>query len=96
MRAAEPKGEVAATEPQGDRYCTIVVDPPWPMVKIERDVRPNQVAFGCAWGLDYDFTMVWHKPGGFQPFGLPQYNCEFVLFGHRGPLMFLDTAFSTS
>jgi hypothetical protein len=26
-------------------YETIVLDPPWPMTKIERDVRPNQVAF---------------------------------------------------
>ena len=27
------------------RVETIVLDPPWPMAKIERDVRPNQVAF---------------------------------------------------
>lgn len=26
-------------------YSTLVVDPPWPMQKIERDVRPNQVEF---------------------------------------------------
>ena len=24
-------------------YRTIVIDPPWPMEKIKRDVRPNQV-----------------------------------------------------
>jgi hypothetical protein len=39
--------EVAALEavlPQ-QTYETIVVDLPWPMTKIERDVRPNQVAF---------------------------------------------------
>jgi hypothetical protein len=30
------------------RYETIVMDPPWPMTKIERDVRPNQVAFDYA------------------------------------------------
>lgn len=28
-----------------DRYRCIVIDPPWPMEKIERDVRPNQVGF---------------------------------------------------
>lgn len=27
------------------RYQTIVIDPPWPMQKIERDERPNQVGF---------------------------------------------------
>jgi hypothetical protein len=27
------------------RYGTIVIDPPWEMEKIKRDVRPNQVAF---------------------------------------------------
>lgn len=43
------------------------------------------------WGLTYVFTMVWHKPGGPQPFELPQYNCEFVLFARRGSLSFLDT-----
>lgn len=132
--------EVAATKaamPDG-KFETIVIDPPWPMQKIERDVRPNQVAFEypvmsedelvafgervnavtadhChmfmwtthkflpmamrlldAWGFRYVLTMVWHKPGGFQPIGLPQYNCEFCLYAKRGSPSFIDTkAFST-
>jgi len=44
-----------------------------------------------GWGFTYIFTMVWHKKGGFQPFNLPQYNCEFVLFGKKGSLPFLET-----
>jgi len=113
------------------RYETIVIDPPWPMERIERDQYPNQVAIdyptmsideladfalpdmaadNChlfcwtthkflpaglrlleTWDFRYVLTMVWHKPGGFQPFGLPQYNCEFVLYARRGSPTFIDT-----
>ena len=116
------------------QFDVIVIDPPWPMEKIERDVAPNQVAFeyptmeeseltemqmpaasDChlwlwtthrflpmafrlldAWGFKYVCTFVWHKNGGFQPFGLPQYNCEFAIYARRGTPQFIDTkAFST-
>lgn len=123
--------DVAAREveqPTGE-FDVIVIDPPWPMKKIERDERPNQVEFDyptmseaelgqlpipaakdChvwlwtthkflpmafrllgAWNLKYVCTFVWHKPGGFQPIGLPQYNCEFALYAKRGSPKFLDT-----
>lgn len=127
--------ELAATKaemPDG-KFETIVIDPPWPMQKIERDVRPNQVAFeyptmsedelrifgdkvneasadDChmfmwtthkflpmalrlleSWGFRYVMTMVWHKPGGFQPIGLPQYNCEFCLYARKGSPTFAET-----
>jgi N6-adenosine-specific RNA methylase IME4 len=121
--------------PASGSYDVIVIDPPWPMEKIERDVRPNQVAFDypvmsedeikavelpasddchvwvwtthkflpmalrCveAWGLKYVCTFVWHKPGGFQPIGLPQYNCEFALYCRKGSPLFADTkAFNTA
>jgi N6-adenosine-specific RNA methylase IME4 len=112
------------------RYSCIVIDPPWPMQKIEREVRPNQVGFeyptmsedelaafpvphiaadDChlfcwttqkflfmanrlieAWGFRYVCQFIWHKPGGFQPIGLPQYNCEFALYARRGTPKFVD------
>lgn len=125
----EKQAEALKIKPPKNSYRTIVIDPPWDMQKIERDVTPNQVGFdyptmseeelesfhvpadtNChiylwttqkflpmafrlldRWGFKYIFTMVWHKPGGFQPFGLPQYNCEFVLFGRKGNIDFLDT-----
>jgi len=115
------------------KFGTLVIDPPWPMEKIEREVRPNQagfdyptmseaelLAFGekvgnltaddChmfmwttqkflpmalrvieAWGFRYVLAMVWHKPGGFQPIGLPQYNCEFAIYARKGAPQFIDT-----
>ena len=109
-------------------YDVIVIDPPWNMQKIERDVAPEQVAFEyptmtteeiavleiptaenshvflwttqkflpdafkllIGWGLKYVCTFVWHKNGGFQPFGMPQYNCEFVLYARKGTPQFID------
>lgn len=132
-RAAIRRQALSVAPPSG-QYRTIVIDPPWPMQKVEREVRPNQVGFEYPtmsedelsalalpaadechlylwttqkflpmalrlmdrWGFPYIFTMVWHKPGGFQPVGLPQYNCEFALFGRKGGLAFDETkAFPT-
>lgn len=111
-------------------FDAIVIDPPWPMEKIERDVRPNQgrsldyptmgeaelcamtlpaakdchlwcwttstflpLAFRCleAWGFSYSCLFVWHKPGGPQPAGGPQFNCEPILYARRGSPKFVDT-----
>jgi N6-adenosine-specific RNA methylase IME4 len=109
-------------------YDVIVIDYPWPMEKIEREVAPNQVAFeyptmsldeiteleiptadDChifMWttqkflpftldlvkqkGYKYVLTMVWHKNGGYQPFGLPQYNCEFAVYARKGTPKFIE------
>jgi N6-adenosine-specific RNA methylase IME4 len=108
------------------RYDVLVLDPPWPMQKIKRKVRPNQVGFDYlsmsiaeitelgrravaaldenahvfvwatdkynhasikmvqAWGLTFKGGLVWHKPGGFQPWGGPQFNAEFVTYAQKG------------
>jgi N6-adenosine-specific RNA methylase IME4 len=138
QRAANKRTARAAVAPPQGKYGTIVIDPPWPMQKIEREVRPNQtgfddptmteedlVAFGAtigrcaaehchlfmwttqkflpmalrlleAWGFRYVLAMVWHKTGGFQPVGLPQFNCEFVVYARSGSPEFVDTkAFNT-
>lgn len=131
-RAQADISNQTAVVPDGQFSC-IVIDPPWPMEKIERDVRPNQVGFDYPpmsepelvsfgdvlrkvsaddchlfqwtthkflpvalrllepWGFRYVLTMVWHKTGGFQPIGLPQYNCEFVIYARRGSPKFIDT-----
>lgn len=114
--------------PLTGNFDVIVIDPPWQMEKIKRDVAPLQVGFdyptmtideiknyqlpaeeNChifmwithkhfpsgfdifdTWKVKYVCCFVWHKNGGFQPFGLPQYNCEFALYGRIGTPLFID------
>lgn len=123
------KLEVEEIEKPTGVFDVIVIDPPWAMQKIEREVAPNQTAFdyptmsqeellhleipaadNChvwlwttqkflpdalellwAWKLKYVCTFVWHKPGGFQPFSLPQYNCEFAIYATKGSPVFVET-----
>ena len=127
-RDAMRKQALAIKPPEG-KYRTIVIDPPWDMEKIQRDLAPNQVDFDyptmsldeikdfklpaheeChlwlwttqkylrpsfdlldAWDFTYLATFVWHKNGGFQPVGLPQFNCEFVLLARKGGQPFVET-----
>lgn len=110
-------------------YDVAVIDPPWPMTKVKREVRPNQADFDyptlsvdqikalevplgdtahvwlwtthkylpCAfdildaWGLTYICTFTWCKPGGFQPYGLPQFASEFALYSRKGRAEFTST-----
>ncbi len=126
---AELKKEAQKLPKIERQYHCIVMDPPWPMTKIDRDVRQNQTDFpypvmsedellemhvpsadDChmflwtthkflpmalrllsGWGFRYVCTFVWHKPGGFQPVGLPQYNCEFAIYSRKGTPRFIDT-----
>ena len=127
-RDAMRKQALSIKPPEG-KYRTIVIDPPWDMEKIQRDLAPNQVDFDyptmsldeikdfklpaheeChlwlwttqkylrpsfdlldAWNFTYLATFVWHKNGGFQPVGLPQFNCEFVLLARKGGQPFVET-----
>jgi N6-adenosine-specific RNA methylase IME4 len=52
---------------------------------------PAALDLVAKWGFGYVLTMVWHKPGGFQPHDLPQYNCEFTIYARRGTPVFIDT-----
>lgn len=128
----EEVAKIANAEPKEfvGLYDVVVIDPPWPMEKIERECSPNQVrsldypvmtedelknfklplANDCHvwlwtthkfmpmafrlldyWQLKYVCCFTWHKNGAFQPFGLPQYNCEFALYARNGTPKFIDT-----
>ena len=131
IRSANAELKLVEPSAVATRYGTIVIDPPWDMEKIKRDVRPNQVAFDyptmteeelerfpvpdmaaddchlfcwttmkflpvalrliTAWRFKYYGLMVWYKPGGFQPHGFYQNNCEFVIYARKGSPKFRDT-----
>ncbi len=114
--------------PPTGKYDVIVIDPPWKMEKIERDVAPEQIGFDYPtmsieeiknfelphekdchvfmwttqkhhrdgfdifdeWGVKFICEFVWHKNGGFQPFGLPQFNHEYIMYGRIGTPSFVD------
>ena len=52
---------------------------------------PSALRLIEAWGFRYVLAMVWHKSGGFQPYNLPQFNCEFAIYARRGSPEFADT-----
>ena len=39
----------------------------------------------------YVLLMTWHKAGGFQPVGLPQFNSEHIIYSRKGSPSFVDT-----
>lgn len=49
---------LSTPEPPVGEYRTVVIDPPWPVQKIERDVRLNQAA-----PLDYPVNGKQHASG---------------------------------
>jgi len=122
-------GKKPVSLPEG-QYQVIEADPPWPIDRIMREVRPYQpteldypkmtiqaikdftlpaaddthvflwtterflpISFEVllAWKVKYSCTFVWHKAGGIQPHGLPQFNCEFCVYGRIGSPEFRTT-----
>lgn len=50
-----------------------------------------------GWGVQYSYTMVWHKSGGIQTPVSPCFNAEYILVGKRGTPSYLNTkAFSVA
>ncbi len=53
-------------------------------IRTTRRFRPAAWESLTAWGFQYRFTMVWHKPAGPQSIGYPGFNTEFIGVGNRG------------
>jgi len=61
-------------------YDVIVIDPPWPMEKIERDVRPNQVAFDYpTMSEDELYDRIQSEASQHIPFDIADVNHDYQL-----------------
>ena len=78
--------EIAAL-PVGD----LLADDAWAFLWTIQQFLPDSFALIEKWGVQHQFTMVWHKPKGPQTAGRPCSNGEFVLVGKRGKPKFTTT-----
>ena len=75
---------------------TILADDSLVFMWTTQKFLPDSFAILEGWGLTYRYTMVWHKPGGFQPYNSPQFNVEFIVVGAKGnPKLVDQKRFST-
>lgn len=89
MTRDELAGFGTTLEPMADEDCHLFC---WTTHKH----LPTSLSLVAAWGFKYTLLMTWHKPGGYQPHGLPQFNSEFVVYARRGNPGFRETtAFNT-
>ena len=63
----------------------------WVFLWTTQGFIPQAYEVLTAWGFRYRTMMVWGKPLGPRPVGMPQYNCEFILLASRGAPAFCDT-----
>ena len=52
---------------------------------------PHTFELLTHWGLQYIFTMTWHKTAGAHPTGYPYYNAEWAVVGRKGNPKFTTT-----
>ena len=79
------EAEIAAVDLPAAEHCHVWC---WTTHKF----LPMALRLLPVWRVKYVCAFVWHKNVGFKPFGLPQYNNEFALYGRIGSPEFTDTA----
>ena len=68
-----------------------VADGGWLFLWVAMAYLPAGLKLIKDWGLDYRFTMVWHKSSGPTPPGRPVYNHEIVIVASKGEAVLGDT-----
>ena len=68
-----------------------LADEAWVFLWTVRSFLFDAPAVLKAWGVEYCFPMVWHKPWGPQAMNRPQSNAEYILVGRQGKPKFRDT-----
>ena len=69
----------------------VMCDDSWLFMWTTNGMMPEAYKLLECWGCRYRFTMAWHKGVAPKPYGLPQYNAEYIIVGSRGNPKFRET-----
>ena len=90
LQSAGPPYPTMSLDEIKDMELPLLADDAWVFLWTIRSFLFDAPAVLEAWGVEFCFPMVWHKPWGPQVKERPQSNGEYILVGRKGKAEFRD------